>query len=121
MLGNDQDCYGGCTDSTQAFYGLMDEVTIPAKHLQLPNLVVDLLPYLGPSQCLSSLLSLVCLQRSQSPADSAVCRRTSQECKDVLLGETLEDSQDAGGDFSSHAGSCGPGESQRFAGAVAFR
>lgn len=26
MLGNDQDCYGGCTDSTQAFYGLMDEV-----------------------------------------------------------------------------------------------
>lgn len=27
MLGNEQDCYGGCTDSTQAFYGLMDEVT----------------------------------------------------------------------------------------------
>ena len=26
MLGNEQDCYGGCTDSTQAFYGLMDEV-----------------------------------------------------------------------------------------------
>ena len=28
MLGNEQDCYGGCTDSTQAFYGLMDEVGI---------------------------------------------------------------------------------------------
>ena len=28
MLGNEQDCYGGCTDSTQAFYGLMDEVSI---------------------------------------------------------------------------------------------
>ena len=27
MLGNEQDCYGGCTDSTQAFYGLMDEVS----------------------------------------------------------------------------------------------
>lgn len=26
MLGNDQDCYGGCTDGTQAYYGLMDEV-----------------------------------------------------------------------------------------------
>ncbi len=26
MLGNEQDCYGGCTDSTQAYYGLMDEV-----------------------------------------------------------------------------------------------
>ena len=25
-----QDCYGGCTDSTQAFYGLMDEVNKPA-------------------------------------------------------------------------------------------
>ena len=26
MLGGEQDCYGGCTDATQAFYGLMDEV-----------------------------------------------------------------------------------------------
>ena len=26
MLGGEQDCYGGCTDSGQAFYGLMDEV-----------------------------------------------------------------------------------------------
>jgi len=28
MLGNEQDCYGGCTDSTQAYYGLMDEVRL---------------------------------------------------------------------------------------------
>lgn len=26
MLGGDQDCYGSCTDPTQAFNGLMDEV-----------------------------------------------------------------------------------------------
>jgi hypothetical protein len=26
MLGGEQDCFGGCTDSMQAFYGLMDEV-----------------------------------------------------------------------------------------------
>ena len=26
MLGGEQDCYGGCTDAGQAFYGLMDEV-----------------------------------------------------------------------------------------------
>lgn len=26
MLGADQDCYAGCTDSTQAYHGLMDEV-----------------------------------------------------------------------------------------------
>lgn len=26
MLGGDQDCYGGCTDPTQAYHGLMDEV-----------------------------------------------------------------------------------------------
>ena len=26
MLGGEQDCYGGCTDASQAFYGLMDEV-----------------------------------------------------------------------------------------------
>lgn len=28
MLGGEQDCYGGCTDSMQAFYGLMDEVML---------------------------------------------------------------------------------------------
>ena len=28
MLGGEQDCYGGCTDASQAFYGLMDEVCI---------------------------------------------------------------------------------------------
>ncbi|DBA68967.1 TPA: hypothetical protein ACH3X2_013140 [Trebouxia sp. C0005] len=28
MLGGDQDCYGSCTDPTQAFNGLMDEVRI---------------------------------------------------------------------------------------------
>ena len=27
MLGADQDCYAGCTDSTQAYHGLMDEVS----------------------------------------------------------------------------------------------
>ena len=40
MLGNEQDCYGGCTDSTQAFYGLMDEVShIPSlsSHKQKPH------------------------------------------------------------------------------------
>ena len=26
MLGEEQDCYAGCTDKEQAFYGLMDEV-----------------------------------------------------------------------------------------------
>ena len=26
MLGNDQDCYGGCTDVGQGFTGMMDEV-----------------------------------------------------------------------------------------------
>ena len=30
MLGGEQDCYGGCTDSGQAFYGLMDEVGVKA-------------------------------------------------------------------------------------------
>lgn len=29
MLGADQDCYAGCTDSTQAYHGLMDEVQLP--------------------------------------------------------------------------------------------
>ena len=33
MLGNEQDCYGGCTDSTQAFYGLMDEVGLTVTYL----------------------------------------------------------------------------------------
>ena len=28
MLGGDQDCYGGCTDTTQAYHGLMDEVRV---------------------------------------------------------------------------------------------
>ncbi|KAK9814590.1 hypothetical protein WJX72_008328 [[Myrmecia] bisecta] len=28
MLGGEQDCYGGCTDSDQGFYGFMDEVRI---------------------------------------------------------------------------------------------
>jgi len=28
MLGGEQDCYGGCTDPKQGFYGLMDEVRI---------------------------------------------------------------------------------------------
>jgi hypothetical protein len=28
MLGGEQDCFGGCTDATQGFYGLMDEVRI---------------------------------------------------------------------------------------------
>ncbi|BDA49076.1 probable Sushi, von Willebrand factor type A, EGF and pentraxin pentraxin domain-containing protein at C-terminar half [Coccomyxa sp. Obi] len=28
MLGGEQDCYGGCTDASQAFYGLMDEVRL---------------------------------------------------------------------------------------------
>eukprot|EP01024_Parvocaulis_polyphysoides_P075800 TRINITY_DN980_c0_g3_i3.p1 TRINITY_DN980_c0_g3~~TRINITY_DN980_c0_g3_i3.p1 ORF type:complete len:1054 (-),score=150.66 TRINITY_DN980_c0_g3_i3:249-3056(-) len=31
MLGADQDCYGGCTDFDQGFYGLMDEVRIWSK------------------------------------------------------------------------------------------
>jgi hypothetical protein len=26
MLGGEQDCFGGCTDSSQGFYGTMDEV-----------------------------------------------------------------------------------------------
>lgn len=29
MLGGDQDCYGGCSDTTQAYHGLMDEVQKP--------------------------------------------------------------------------------------------
>ena len=29
MLGADQDCYGGCSDPTQAYHGLMDEVQKP--------------------------------------------------------------------------------------------
>jgi len=41
MLGNEQDCYGGCTDSTQAYYGLMDEVCSPC-HLPI---TFDLLPF----------------------------------------------------------------------------
>jgi len=28
MLGGEQDCFGGCTDASQGFYGLMDEVRI---------------------------------------------------------------------------------------------
>lgn len=28
LIGGEQDCYGGCTESTQAFYGLMDEVRL---------------------------------------------------------------------------------------------
>ena len=28
MLGGEQDCYGGCTDPKQGYYGLMDEVRI---------------------------------------------------------------------------------------------
>lgn len=28
MLGGDQDCYGGCSDPHQAFYGTLDEVRI---------------------------------------------------------------------------------------------
>eukprot|EP01023_Acetabularia_acetabulum_P041229 TRINITY_DN400_c4_g1_i3.p1 TRINITY_DN400_c4_g1~~TRINITY_DN400_c4_g1_i3.p1 ORF type:complete len:1004 (+),score=177.52 TRINITY_DN400_c4_g1_i3:132-3143(+) len=31
MLGADQDCFGGCTDFQQGFYGLMDEVRIWSK------------------------------------------------------------------------------------------
>jgi hypothetical protein len=31
MLGGEQDCYGGCTDSSQSFYGLMDEVWLRAQ------------------------------------------------------------------------------------------
>ena len=27
MLGSDQDCYGGCPDAYQSFFGLMDEVS----------------------------------------------------------------------------------------------
>ena len=30
MLGGEQDCYGGCTDAGQGYYGLLDEVR-PAK------------------------------------------------------------------------------------------
>lgn len=30
MLGGEQDCVGGCTDRQQAFYGLLDEVSICA-------------------------------------------------------------------------------------------
>jgi len=26
MLGGEQDCFGGCTDASQGFYGTMDEV-----------------------------------------------------------------------------------------------
>jgi len=42
MLGGDQDCYGSCTDSTQAFNGLMDEVlrfppVNPTHVLSLPS------------------------------------------------------------------------------------
>ncbi len=28
MLGNEQDCYGGCTDIGQAYNGLIDEVVV---------------------------------------------------------------------------------------------
>ncbi len=38
MLGGDQDCYGSCTDSFQAFNGLMDEVLsalAPASRMSL--------------------------------------------------------------------------------------
>ena len=34
MLGAEQDCYGGCTDAGQGFYGLLDEVS-PAAFLFL--------------------------------------------------------------------------------------
>lgn len=40
MLGNEQDCYGGCTDDTQAYYGLMDEVGT-GSCIHPPNLVVQ--------------------------------------------------------------------------------
>ena len=33
MLGGEQDCYGGCTDAGQAFYGLMDEVGLSQETL----------------------------------------------------------------------------------------
>ncbi len=29
MLGGEQDCYGGCTDAGQGYYGLLDEVSPP--------------------------------------------------------------------------------------------
>jgi Pentaxin family len=28
MLGSEQDCYGGCTEEDQSFFGLMDEVSV---------------------------------------------------------------------------------------------
>ena len=40
MLGNEQDCYGGCTDSAQAFYGLMDEVIPFSPSFTLPLLTL---------------------------------------------------------------------------------
>ena len=58
MLGGEQDCYGGCTDAGQAFYGLMDEV----RFLNDEGLPSSLLQYLGPYEPFSLLGPLGCLQ-----------------------------------------------------------
>jgi hypothetical protein len=47
MLGGEQDCYGGCTDRGQGFYGLMDEVRAPCSLCTLRTLYTARSPTWG--------------------------------------------------------------------------
>lgn len=73
MLGAEQDCYGGCTDRGQGFYGYMDEVKIwkTARSQQ------DILHYMRSSTGLENHPDLAAYWQFNDPEENGLVRESS--------------------------------------------
>ena len=72
MLGSDQDCFGGCPDAYQSFFGLMDEVS--------PRHVAGTAYILG----IDSLLAVSCyMQKGVPPLQGLAAAAGLQHERDV--------------------------------------
>ena len=106
MLGNEQDCYGGCTNFRQAFYGMMDEVC--------PCLSGYVLSACGQCKCHS-----LPLKDSKDMIEQLYLQASGEVPWDT--GTAVEDRAISGGGPDPHAAGNRLGESQRSTGLLEIR
>ena len=80
MLGNEQDCYGGCTDISQAYNGLIDEVCVRAALLDRSVCVRQLKDTQDVN--MPALIQRTWAIRCASGASSGSKRTSSRGCGD---------------------------------------
>lgn len=74
MLGNEQDCYGGCTDLAQSYHGLLDEVRL----WRVARTQEDILTHMRDATGLENHPDLIAYYKFNDPEENGMYRLTAK-------------------------------------------